>query len=70
MKPCFGTITGCEIAVIYLEPNPGSEEIAAISSGSEVMVYESESTDKFYKICTAVGIEGYCPRQFIILSEQ
>jgi len=39
--------------------------ICTINCHAEVEIDELESTDDFYKICTASGVEGYCMKKFI-----
>jgi hypothetical protein len=31
------------------------------------MIDEKESTEEFYKVCTAAGIEGFCMKKFIAI---
>jgi len=62
-----GVVTDCLRLNILDAPDHDAEIVTTIDALSEVLVDMSESTDKFYKICTAVGIEGYCMKKFIAL---
>lgn len=58
-------VANCELLTVYEEPNETSEIVMEIPIGAEVMIDLTTSTDTFYKICNAAGIEGYCKKQFI-----
>ena len=64
-EPKIGSVVDCKMLNVRKEPNIESEVLCKISWYTELMVYEEESTDEFYKICTASGIEGYCMKKFI-----
>lgn len=50
-------------------PELTSSVIGMLDNGTEVVVSEEESNYCFYKIYTAVGIEGYCMKAFIKILE-
>ena len=39
--------------------------LGTIDKGVEVIIDVEESTDDFYKVCTAKGLEGFCMKQYI-----
>lgn len=39
--------------------------LGTIKKGEEVEIDTEESTDDFYKVYTAKGLEGFCMKQFI-----
>lgn len=41
--------------------------VCAIPAGTKVEIDEEASTDLFYKVCTTVGIEGYCVKSYIVI---
>ena len=57
----------CAKLNVRKHPSIEAEIEAEIIKSTEVSIDESQSTDKFYKICTSAGIEGYCMKQFIEL---
>ena len=67
-EPAIGLVVDCNMLNVRKEPSIESEVLCEISWSTELMVYEDESTDEFYKICTASGIEGYCMKKFISIN--
>ena len=64
IEPVEGTV-GCEKLYVRSDATIDSEPVGIINRGSKVFVYEDESTEEFYKVCTATGLEGYCMKKFI-----
>ena len=60
-----GVVTDCAKLNVRAEPSVDAEVVCVISAATELLVDEAESTEDFYKICTAAGVEGYCMRKFI-----
>lgn len=60
-----GVVTDCIKLNVRAEPSKDAEVVCVISAATELLVDEAESTEDFYKICTAAGVEGYCMRKFI-----
>ena len=46
-----------------------SNVICTIPCLTKVMIDENESTANFYKVYMVSGIEGYCMKKFITISE-
>ena len=63
-EPIEGTV-GCEKLYVRSDATIDSEPVGVINRDSKVFVYEDESTEEFYKVCTATGLEGYCMKKFI-----
>lgn len=66
-EPKHGIVTDCATLNVRKEPNPTAEVVCTITCSTDLVIDENESTDKFYKICTAAGIEGFCMRRYITL---
>ena len=60
---CF--FSDCEKLNIRNKPNMNGEIICVVAKGSIVVIYETESTDEWYKVCAENGAEGFCMRKFI-----
>ena len=60
-----GIVVDCLKLNLRIDPSTDSEVIRTIDSSTELVVYENESTDEFYKVCLADGNEGYCMKKFI-----
>lgn len=66
VKPeVVGVIIDCMKLNVRKTPNPYGEIIGTIDVDSEVTINDAESTNEFYKICTAAGVEGFCVKKFI-----
>lgn len=65
--PKYGVVVGCLHLRVYESPDQEAEIVTIITTLTEVMVDMDASTDDFYKICTAVGIQGYCKKTYIAL---
>ena len=63
-EPIEGTVN-CEKLNVRSDATIDSEPVGVINRDSKVFIYEDESTDEFYKVCTATGLEGYCMKKFV-----
>lgn len=66
-KPVIGVVTDCLELNLREKPNPNATVLTVISALTEVAVDMDVSTDSFYKVCTAAGIEGFCMRKYIAI---
>ena len=62
----IGIVNDCVKLNVREEPNKESAIVCELAHQTEVMVDQTESTENFYKVCTA-GIEGFCMKQFIAI---
>lgn len=58
-------IVNCLRLSIYYEPDLDSEIICKVRYLTEVKMDLDESTDNFYKVYTAIGVEGFCLKEFV-----
>lgn len=58
-------VVNCNKLNVREEPSLDSTIVCEVNSQTELMIDESESTDDFYKVFTASGIEGFCMKEFI-----
>ena len=63
-KPGF--VYGCSKLNVRSEPKADASIICEIEQKSEVEIDLANSTDDFYKVCLASGIEGFCVKTYII----
>lgn len=64
----YGTVVKCNKVNIRKTPETvNGNVISTAIEKSRVRVYPEESTNDFYKICTASGIEGYCMKTYIAI---
>lgn len=64
-KTVLGVISGCEKLNMREDSNKESNIVAILTKNAEVTINLTESTEDFYKVCTAAGQEGYCMKKFI-----
>lgn len=60
-----GVVSGCAQMYVRSEAFVESEPVGIIKSGTKVQIFETESTDDFYSVCTETGLEGFCMKKFI-----
>lgn len=63
--PIEGIVVDCASLYVRSEPNIDSEPLGVIKRDTKVRIYESESTEDFYSVCTESGLEGFCMKKFI-----
>ena len=66
-KPIIGIVTDCARLNVREQPNSSSEVLGVITAETELIIIEEESTKDFYKICTSVGLEGYCMKRYVTI---
>ena len=60
-----GVVTNCDQMYVRSEASVDSEPLGTIKKNTKVRIYESESTNDFYSVCTETGLEGFCMKKFI-----
>lgn len=63
-----GVVVDCVRLNVRTAPNPTAAVVCTIPCGAEVVVFEEESTDEFYKVYTASGAEGFCMKQYVSIN--
>ena len=63
----IGVVTGCLNLNIYKDASYGADIVAVVSALSELCVDLDNSTDDWYFVCTASGIEGFCMKKFVAI---
>lgn len=63
--PTIGVVVDCHKLNVRAEPNIEADIICELTCSAEVTICMDESADDFYKVCTAVGLEGFCMKKFI-----
>lgn len=65
----IGVVSNCKKLNVREEPSLDANIVCEINSKTELMIDESESTDEFYKVFTASGLEGFCMKKFITVQQ-
>ena len=60
-----GVVVDCFRLNVRSAPSIDAEVVCEIDCSTDMLVYEEESTDEFYKICTSSGVEGFCMKKYI-----
>lgn len=64
--PKAGRVFNCARLNVRVAPKSGATIVCEIPCNTEVEINEAESTDDFYKIYTASGVEGFCMKSYIL----
>lgn len=65
LKKVTGVVCDCSKLNVRKEPNAKAEVLCQISVGTKVIIEKNGSTDEYYKVCLASGIEGFCMKKYI-----
>lgn len=60
-----GVVSGCDQLYVRSDASVDSEPLGIIKRDTVLVIYESESTEDFYNVCTESGLEGFCMKKFI-----
>lgn len=61
----IGLVSNCKKLNVREKPTIESSIVCEIVCRTELIIDEKESTEEFYKIFKASGIEGFCMKKFI-----
>lgn len=64
-----GVVTDCLKLNIRKEPRKDSEVAAIVTCLDELRIDPDASTDDWYAVCTAAGIEGFCMKKFVAVRQ-
>lgn len=64
-KTVLGVVVDCDLLRVRKRPSTEADVLCVIERGSEVTVDDPDHVGKFYKVCTATGVEGYCAKPYI-----
>lgn len=64
-KTINGVVANCTKLNIRKEPSVHAEILCVIDVDSEMKIDMDKSNDKWFYVSTAVGIDGYCMRDFV-----
>lgn len=64
-KTVEGVVANCAKLNVREEPNTESEIVCVLDVTSEIEIDVEKSTNSWFKICTATGVEGYCMRKYV-----
>lgn len=67
VEPKHGIVTDCNRLNVRKEPDAKAEIAIVIDAATDLTIFEEESTEDFYKVRTADGVEGYCMKRFVTI---
>ena len=60
-----GVVSGCAKLNVRVNPCASADVVCVLDGASEIEINVEKSTDEWFSVCTATGIEGYCMRKFV-----
>ena len=63
--PVIGVVAKCGKLNIRMKPSSSAEILCEVALNSELTIDIDKSNEKWLKVCTAAGIEGFCMRNFV-----
>ena len=63
-----GRVFGCAKLNVRKEPKANADILCTIPCHTEIEINVDKSTDDFYKVYTASGVEGFCMKTYIIMN--
>lgn len=67
VEPTIGVVSGCTRLNVREDSESNASIVGTIEAGTELVIDMAKSTDDFYMVITAAGIEGFCMKQFITI---
>ena len=64
-KTMTGVVVNCSKLNVRVAPVVTAEVACVLNVASEIEIVAAESTDEWFKVVTAAGIDGYCMRKFV-----
>lgn len=65
----LGTVSNCKRLNVRKAPSKDSYVVTEVSEDTQLMIDMEKSTNEWYSICTASGIEGFCMKDFITVNQ-
>ena len=66
-EPVYGVVHNCAKLNVRKQPSKDSEIVFVLNEGSEISIDEENSTEEWYSITHASGVEGFCMKQFVAM---
>ena len=64
-----GVVVGCEKLNVRKEPSINSDVVFQFPCNMEVEIFIDKSTEDWFYVCNAAGIEGFCMKKYIEFSK-
>lgn len=60
-----GVVVNCGKLNVRAKPDSNAEIVCVLNAKSEIEIDVAKSSNEWFHVCTATGVEGYCMRQYI-----
>ena len=67
VEPTIGVVANCVKLNVREDAESNAPIVGTINAGTELVIDMAKSTNEFYKVITAAGIEGFCMKRFITI---
>lgn len=67
--PIFGIVSGCTKLNVRTKPNPNADVAYVVSADTKLNIDLDKSTNDWYHVSNAAGIEGFCMKNYIFIQE-
>lgn len=64
-EPTIGKVVDCGKLRVRKKPGVKADVVCEINKGTEVTIDEKKSSNKWYKVTTKNGAEGFCMKEYI-----
>ena len=64
-KTVTGVVVNCSKLNVRAEPSLFADVVAVLDAETEFKIDVAQSNRDWFKICTAIGVEGYCMSKFV-----
>lgn len=64
-----GMVTDCAKLNVRRAPSMNATVVCAIDRDAEVTINEDKSNAEWYSVCTAAGVNGFCVKKYIEISQ-
>lgn len=69
VEPVYGCVVDCSRLNVRKKPTVNAEVLTTVPRDSELVLDLIKSNEKWYKVATISGVEGYCMKQYIVIKE-
>lgn len=64
-----GRVVDCSRLNIRKKPTVNAEVLTTVKKDSELILDLIKSNEKWFKVCTTSGVEGYCMKQYVTVED-
>lgn len=69
IEPVYGRVVDCSRLNVRKKPTVNAEVLDVVARDTELTLDLIKSNEKWYKVATISGVEGYCMKQYIVIVE-